>query len=479
MDFQIDSICSQKTDKAILAVLEDLPKDLPETFNRVLRKLQYSNAADSLFCIRIFNLVAAAQRPLSLEELREAVSVKPGETLWDASMLVNDMLRSLLDSCGSLVAIDEEYLTVHFAHHSVKQHLLSAPSDSDLKKYHMNLREADLYLGDTIVTYLNLGVFNRQLAKIKPTTLPEVKNYTSATSILCGSLPQSTINRLAVKFLRSRENSRFDLQSQIKTAVGIEDQSEKQTQQTHFFLPYAQKHWLFHTKMFKPTRVSVYTLWRRLVDKEIDSVELPWTPGRSHEFDDEYLGWITENQHWALINRSLHKLSRTLDDSSAALSAVRLLLDCIETTATDLNVDIVDFEAALFTASCWNFQAIVLLSLEKGVNVNVKSRTYGTALHAASFKGHQEIVRLLLENGANVDAKDKKYGTALQAASSFGNEETVRLLLEYGANVNAEGGSYGSALKAASSFGHEDIVRLLLENGAYVWVHHPTPLHLA
>lgn len=63
--FQIDSICSQKTDGAILIALEDLPKDLPDTFNRILRKLQHSNAADPVFCKKIFDLVAAAQRPLT------------------------------------------------------------------------------------------------------------------------------------------------------------------------------------------------------------------------------------------------------------------------------------------------------------------------------------------------------------------------------------------------------------------------------
>ena len=64
MAFQIDSICSQKTDEAILMALEDLPKDLPETFNRILRKLERSNAGDPRFCKAVLDLVAAAQRPL-------------------------------------------------------------------------------------------------------------------------------------------------------------------------------------------------------------------------------------------------------------------------------------------------------------------------------------------------------------------------------------------------------------------------------
>lgn len=49
--------------------------------------------------------------PLPSGELRDAVSVKAGETSSDASKLINNMPRSLLDSYGSLVVVDEEHLT--------------------------------------------------------------------------------------------------------------------------------------------------------------------------------------------------------------------------------------------------------------------------------------------------------------------------------------------------------------------------------
>ena len=142
--FQIDYICSQKTDEAISMALEDLPKDLPESFDHILRKLERSSAGDPRFCKAVLDLVAAAQRPLTLEEFCEAVSVEPGETSWDAGKLVNDMLRSLSGCCGSLVTIDEEDLTVYSIYHSVKQHLLSEPADIDLGRYHTTLTEADV-----------------------------------------------------------------------------------------------------------------------------------------------------------------------------------------------------------------------------------------------------------------------------------------------------------------------------------------------
>lgn len=258
MAFQIDSICFEKTDEAILTALEDLPKDLPDTFNRILRKLQHSNAADPQFCQNIFSLLAAAQRPFTLEELREAVSVKPGETIWDASKLVNDMLKSLFNSCGSLVAVDEEYLTVHFTHHSVKQHILSKPTDPDMRKHHVNMEKADLYLGDIIVTYLNFRIFDRQLTKSNSTLSPQAIDYPSA---ILESLPRSNFaNRLAVKLLKTRKDPGLDVQGHLKIAAGIVDESKKQTQPAHSLLSYAQEYWLHHTKSFRPGKAAGYIL---------------------------------------------------------------------------------------------------------------------------------------------------------------------------------------------------------------------------
>lgn len=124
------------------------------------------------------------RRPLTLEGLGEAVSVEPDITKWGVSKLVDDILKSLLDSCSSLIAVDEEHLAVHFTHHSVKQHLLSEPMDSDIRKCHINMKKADLYLGDIIVTYLNYGIFDQQLTKAKSRLHPQVVNYPSANLIV-------------------------------------------------------------------------------------------------------------------------------------------------------------------------------------------------------------------------------------------------------------------------------------------------------
>ena len=462
--FQIDSICSQKTDAAILTALEDLPKDLPDTFNRILRKLQYSDTADPLFCRKIFDLLAAAQRPLTLEELREAISVEPGETKWDVSNVVNDMLKTLLDSCGSLVAVDEEHLTVHFAHHSVKQHLLSEPRDSEVREYHIGLKEADLYLGDIIVTYLNFGIFDRQLTKANSSPLPQAINYPSA---ILGSLSQSNVaNKLAVKLLKSMGDSRLDIQNQLKTAAGLLDESKEQTQTAYSFLPYAQEYWLFHTKAFTPGRFRGYSLWKRLAEGKVGTVRLPWESTAHINGGIEWMKWSLQNKHWALIDQGLVEINKRRNFRAAKPNLE--ILKYLDNMVTDMNVQNINSGIVLYMASYINSKSAILQSLRKGADINTTYGFYGAALHAASAFGHEEVVRLLLENGANVDCESFDYRTALQLASDHGHEEIVRLLLKSGANVNIGDGHYGNALYAASRQGHEEIARLLLKNGADV-----------
>ncbi|MCJ1269568.1 hypothetical protein MMC22_009460 [Lobaria immixta] len=458
--FQIDSICSQKTDAAILTALKDLPKSLPDTFNRILRKLQHSDTADPHFCKNTFDLVAAAQRPLTLEELREAISIEPGETAWDASKLVNDAFKSLLDSCGSLIDVDEEHLTIHFAHHSVKQYLLSEPRDSELTGYHINMKDAKLYLSDVIVTYLNFGIFDQQLTKANMPMLPQVVNYPSA---ILGSLPgPSFANKWAMRLLKSRGDSTLDIHKLLKTAAGVVPGFKERTQSAHPFLSYAQEYWLIHTKSFHCRTHPTYLLWQRLINEEVKMIKLPWAPKKWIEFGDEYMEWIIQNKHWALIGKSLVDLSKGQGHAVPA----RILLQFLENNATDTNFSNIDLEDAVYLASFLNNKTTVVLLLKKGANINAPRGHYGNALQAASRAGHLEIVRLLLESGANVNAAGGYYGTSLQAASRAGHLEIVSLLLEQGAKANAAGGYYGTALQAASRAGHLEIVSLLLEHGA-------------
>lgn len=80
--FQIDSICHENTDNDILHTIQNLPKDLPSTFGRILRRLEQSKFANLDMVKKILEIVVVAQRPLILEELWEVISIILGKTSW-------------------------------------------------------------------------------------------------------------------------------------------------------------------------------------------------------------------------------------------------------------------------------------------------------------------------------------------------------------------------------------------------------------
>ncbi len=155
---QLQSLCTMKTDDDILQALEHLPKDLPETYTRILQRSAEQGKA---YQRRILELVAATFRTLTTEELQEALSVVPGNTDWRPSSLINDVI-STLTSCGGLVTVDEEEKTLRLVHHSFKQFLLTEFKDPNDGEFTMDIAHKNV--ADIIVTYLNYGVFGTQLS---------------------------------------------------------------------------------------------------------------------------------------------------------------------------------------------------------------------------------------------------------------------------------------------------------------------------
>lgn len=104
--------------------------------------------------------------------------------------------------------------------------------------------------------------------------------------------------------------------------------------------------------------------------------------------------------------------------------------------------------------------AAVKAFLDKGVDVNTKTRYGATALSYACDKGHTEVVRLLLERGADPDVKDTFYGaTPMGWAAPKGYTEIVKLLIEKGSKER------GDALDAGASSGFVEMVQMILDKG--------------
>ncbi|OBT54916.1 hypothetical protein VE04_06568 [Pseudogymnoascus sp. 24MN13] len=423
---QIISLCDMKTDDAIRQALINLPKDLSETFSRILRKSEGSGKA---YQRRILELVTIARRPLTAEELRDALSVDPGDPVWNWSRRLNDV-NFILTCCGGLLTIDEEERTIRLVHHSVKQFLLSGFEDSANRK--ITVDSANRAMASIIVTYLNYGVFSTQ---VSTTVVPQIMTA-SAPSQIIRSAPDlpSIVKSLTLKLLNSKKKPGFDIG---KTLAETTKLFRSQPMDEFPFYSYAKLYWLPHIFFISEKEPIIYDLLRRLCKGNAINMN------------------ATDKDDWT-------PLSLAARDGHEAL--LKLLLDSGSVDA-DLKNGV--GRTPLSWAAENGQEAVLKLLLDSDiVDTNSKDRVGQTPLSFAAENGHEEIVKLLLDKGAKLEAEDGGERTPLSWAAGNGHIAVVALLLDEGANLESEdSGGYRPLLWAAQN-GHIEVVKLLLNKGA-------------
>ncbi|KAG4255781.1 hypothetical protein FPRO03_04729 [Fusarium proliferatum] len=254
VSLQLDSICSELSDTAIREAIRDLPRDLTQTYERNL--LKASSGDSKGHHIRIFKLLVGAREPLTTKQLREAVSVKVGQTTWSPQQHISN-IHAALRFCGSLIMIDEEDDTVTFIHHSARSFCLNSPRNA--AEWTFTEREANLAIAETLVTYLTYNIFDTRLSRnvvprISANRMPETVALSTLTSRQAG---QSIANKL------------FRLKSKHKRDIGptlaqVSTGNQPNSAQEFLLLPYAKNNWIRHTSQLE----SLPSLpnWYHLID---------------------------------------------------------------------------------------------------------------------------------------------------------------------------------------------------------------------
>ncbi|KFY22245.1 hypothetical protein V493_06729 [Pseudogymnoascus sp. VKM F-4281 (FW-2241)] len=522
---QIISLCDMKTDDAIRQALADLPKDLSEVYSRILRK---SEGSGKTYQRRTLELVTIAHRPLTAEELRDALGVVPGNAVWSWSTHINDV-NLILTCCGSLLTIDEEERTIRLVHHSVKQFIFDGFKDSTNTA--ITIDSANRTMANIIVTYLNYSVFETQLSS---TVVPQIMTA-SAPSRIIRSTPDlsSTVQKLALLYLKSREQPNFNIG---KTLAETKKLFRSRQFEEFCFYSYAKPHWLRHIFSISEQELHIYGLLRRLFNGNVIDVNATdkegWTPlslgaRDGHEavvkllLDSDIvdvdskneegrtpLSWAAENGQEGVLKLLLN--SDIIDVNSKdrfgkspllfaaenghVVVAKLLLVKGAELEAQDVSeltplswaaknghkavVELLLHEGAkLESEDCCSYTpliwaannghgAVVKLLLEKGADLEFKCNGGGTPLSFAAEEGREAVVELLLNKGADLESKDKGGRTPLSLAAWQGKEAVVELLLNKGANLESVSNSNSTPLVSAAVMGRKAVVELLLDRGA-------------
>jgi ankyrin repeat protein len=462
---QIQSLCGMKTDRAIREALSDLPKDLSETFSRILRK---SGSSDPSLQAKTLQLVLAAQRPLTTHELREALSVTPGDANWDSSRMLNN-IYSALACCGCILMVDEEELTVRVVHHSVKQYMLNGIDDVNHLSF--TFEHAQKTFADIVVTYLSYGVFGTEVSRV---VARPILAQSAPSKIIQATIGSSGSTRHhAMKFIGSRRQPAFDMSNVIAEA---RSSFKPKPENTFRFYTYANTYWQDHILYVSGHEDAISRLSSKLVHSRASE---------SKEVDGE--DWM--RFQWAAVNNGnmglLELLSRTwrFNPNKRDGEGYTPLTTAVEDGRTDtvemlLSVGKVNINAKcnrgrtpLSIAAAMGYKDIVEVLLSVGkAEVDAKNHNGRTPLSLAAEIGHKDTVEVLLSVGkAEVNAKDERGRTPLSLAASMGHKDTVEVLLSVGkADVDAKNYTGATPLMLAAERGHRDIVEVLIGAGAGV-----------
>ena len=136
--------------------LSSLPEDLPEMYERILKRLDSKlKPSKRLLCTRLLRWIVLAKRPLQVGELRDALRLDYAMTS-DGFGFVQNFLcspKELELICGSLVTIKSQ--TIQLIHFSTKEFILntnySSRLETPLREFFVDVSSDSAYVADRLL----------------------------------------------------------------------------------------------------------------------------------------------------------------------------------------------------------------------------------------------------------------------------------------------------------------------------------------
>ena len=474
----------------IRGILEALPRTLDETYERMLKNINEKNRQHAR---RLLHCLAAAVRPLRVDELAEILTfdfdgAQGGIPKFYSERRPKDQEAAVLSTCSSLIAIVDNRgsRVVQFSHLSVKEFLTSnhlASSTGHLSQYHILPGPAHVILARVclgILLHLD-GHSYYQNARVSP--LLEYAAQHWVTHAHFEDVVSHVLDGMKTLFDPDKPHfmawiSLFDVDAEYGGKFPSETPSP-----------------LYYSAL-----CGFHDLIWHLADKRPQDIN---AIGGSYEFP---LFAALCRGHFRVVDILLKRganvnvrgkgeqtaLHKMIDwHYKVPIDATRFLLD----RGADVNAQRDDLWTPLHLAVYRGNFTVARMLLDYQADVNSRNSDGQTPLHLLSRRetsqdegDDYELARLLLDYGANVNEKDKHDATPLHLASYYRKYEIVHLLLDHRAKANAETDSGETALHRVSCIKFESpadgirVAQLLLERGADVNARrkdYSKPLHVA
>ena len=176
----------------------------------------------------------------------------------------------------------------------------------------------------------------------------------------------------------------------------------------------------------------------------------------------------------ALLTAGADVNHKNEDGKTALMLAVKLgrvnATRALLTAGAGVNHKNEDGETALMLASQSHNEGeeIVDMLLANGADLGSRDKHGRTALHRAADHYDQKRAESLIKKGIDIHARDRDGETALTIAAQNARCEVVELLLTNGVNVDTQNNSGQTPLMNVANAGETDSIAQLLRNGAHI-----------
>jgi len=418
--------------------MSSLPTGLPQLYKNLLGKIVELGKEERDRAKEILRWALFAERPLSIKELTEALTMRDGDATFPKERLppcidegyINSQILGL---CAGLVearrqGASPEAWTIHIAHSSIKDFLT--------KHYRKKEREGLGRLSEFIFSdyHLSHGIL--------------------ANTCLSYSMLEDI--HMAATMID------YDPSSEWPPPLPRTSPSLSKALEPYSFLQYATSNWALHAQQNVDYDAALYP--------RISAVLTHPRKARRHGIprpayhSPEWHRVLFFHEHAPALAEPISPLDTCV--RFGILHGVKLLLRNI-TPASHPEA----YVRALWMAVYYHHPSLVTFLLEKGADVNATGNLgsavkFGSALHIAVRLNFTSIARILISHGAKVNARVGEYGTILNTAVASGNEQIVEVLLDSGADPSEAPTRYGNALVLAVAMRKNPIAELLLSRGS-------------
>jgi ankyrin repeat protein len=478
----------------IRRALNELPPTLDATYERTLQDISEQNWE---FARRLFHCVAAASRPLRVEELAEFLAFEFNEgdfPIYLPDWRPENPIGAVLSTCPSFLTVVnvEGSSVIQFAHFSVKEYLTSkrlVEAKDTISRFHVSMTAAHTIISQAclgVLLHIDENITQDDLKKF-PLALYAAEHWVGharfedvSRSIEDGMKcvfdpnnrhlavwvwiyePESGEHRYD-EFKRPSDSGARATPLHYAAFCGLHD-IVKFLIVEHSQDVNARGFCKGETPLGAASRVGHSEVARVLLEHGADTEPRDngsWSPLEQASMYGhvEVIQVLLEHGADANARNQINNPPLYLASYYGKAAAARVLLE----HDADPNPKCGNNESPLHVA--WN-EGVARVLLEYGADTNAQDRNNSTPLHEILNDGSTEVARVFLENGADANARDSQNRTPLHLASRKGHLDSVRLLLQHSSDIHARDDRGRTPFQGATENGHQNVMDLLLEHGA-------------